>query len=243
MRAIAIVMKTLRRGSSPDTLTGSGPKMELNSTATAEVGADEYRCRSLIDQEAREYLSQNYDKLWRHLRHHLRSDDDTDDVLHAFCLRVLRSSSQIQKQEAVQSWISKVLRTTLIDHYRRCATETRCWKLVFAETQTLEERRGGQACPYLCYALPMVAPDYASLIRRIDVFGEARAEVSQAYGISTSALAVRLFRARAALRKSLFRFCESECDRYGTTCTFVRANRPLKRAGRSDLSLVANGGV
>lgn len=205
--------------------------MEFILPTVDRTSVDGYPCRSRIEEEARKNLLDHYKIFWRFLRGRVRTADDADDVLQEFCLRVLRCSCQIQRPEAVGSWMAKVLRTTLIDYYRRGAAECGCEEHVAASMPPTGEPADEQCCPYLGRVLPTIKPEYAEMIRRIDFLDEPRGEVAESVGTSVNALTVRLFRARRAFRKKLVPFCEIACDRYGTTCGFSRPTGRLSEAG------------
>lgn len=192
-----------------------------------------YRARSLVDEQVRNDLCASYRRLGTYIRSRVRTAEDAEDVLHDYCVKVLRCSGQIQQSAAVGSWMTRVMHTTLVDYYRRRGAESRGSELAAAEFADAGESLDEAWCPYLGRVLPMMRPEHADLIGRIDFLGEARAEVAETLGISVNALAVRLFRARAALREKLTGFCRNECDRYGTACCFGRAELRQSRVRSS----------
>jgi RNA polymerase sigma-70 factor (ECF subfamily) len=202
--------------------------MEFVSATTEPAGGDGW---PRIEQETRRNLSENYDVFWRYLRARVRTADDANDVLQDYCLRVLGRSHQIQSPEAVGSWMAQVLRTTLVDYYRRAAAENRCAECLSTAVSLPKHESDEPACPFLRTAMQTIKPEDADIIARIDVLGEPRGEIAKGLRTSVNALTVRLFRARAALRKKLGGFCQNECDRYGTTCSFAKVKGPLSEAG------------
>ena len=73
--------------------------------------------------------------------------------------------------------------------------------------------------------LPALKPDYATLLRRLDLNGEASAPVAASLGITRNNLIVRLHRARRQLRERLEQTCrlcakhgclDCHCDQPGT---------------------------
>lgn len=202
--------------------------MHTISPATQNVASVGHRHRSPIEEQVRENLSVDYDRMRNYLRGRVRTAEDADDLLQDYCAKVLHRSGQIRQREAILGWMAKVMRTALIDYYRRSAVERRHREIIAASEAPSEELGGPHDCPYLGAAVPMLKPEYADLVSRIDVSGEVRAEAAEALGISVNALTVRLFRARTALRKKLLGFCQNDCTRYGTTCSFVRVTDRVK---------------
>ena len=188
-------------------------------------------------QQTLKLLTDDYDRLRRYLRGRVRTAENAEDVLHDFCLKVVTHSGGIQRSEAVGSWMTQILRRTLIDHYRRSAADHRCADVLARNASSFAtEKHETQEpiCPYLQTALPAIKQEYVDLIRRIDFLGERRCDVAENLAISVNALTVRLLRARRALRKKLLRFCETDCDRYGTTCNWSGPNQQLSLRGQGE---------
>jgi RNA polymerase sigma factor (sigma-70 family) len=146
------------------------------------------------------------------LRGRVRTAENAEDVLHDFCLKVVTHSCEIQRSEAVGSWMTQVLRRTLVDHYRRSSAGRRCADVLASNASgfaTEKHETQASICPYLQVALPAIKQEYVDLIRRIDFLGERRCDVAENLAISVNALTVRLLRARRTLRKRLLRFCET----------------------------------
>ncbi|MGG5810510.1 RNA polymerase sigma factor [Falsiroseomonas sp. CW058] len=133
------------------------------------------------------------------------------EVLAAFCLRALEAAPRLRDGAALRPWLSRILRSVLADHHRRerrrlrrsaplemAAEHPADHDLPCAETAV---------CECLESLLPTLAPAEADLIRRLDLCGEARADVAAALGIKQNALRVRLHRARAALRERFLEMC------------------------------------
>jgi len=188
-------------------------------------------------QQTLKLLTDDYDKLRRYLRGRVRTAENTEDILHDFCLKVVTHSCGIQRSEAVGNWMAQVLRRTLIDHYRRSAADRHCADLLASNASgfaTEKHETQEPTCPYLQTALPAIKQEHVDLIRRIDLLGERRPDVAENLAISVNALTVRLLRARRALRKRLLPFCETDCDRYGTTCNWSRPNHQLSLKGQGE---------
>ncbi len=185
-------------------------------------------------QQTLTLLTADYDRLRRYLRGRVRTAENAEDVLHDFCLKVVTHFCGIQRSEAVGSWMTQVLHRTLIDHYRRSAASRRCAEVLAISASILatEKHEAEPICPYLQTALPAIKQEYMDLIRRIDFLGERRCDVAENLAISVNALTVRLLRARRALRKKLLPSCETDCDRYGTTCNWSRPKQQSSLRGQ-----------
>jgi len=69
-------------------------------------------------------------------------------------------------------------------------------------------------CMCLYKLLPLLKPEYADILRRVDLENEPREAVAAAMGLTLGNLTVRLHRARQALRRALQLTCET-CPIHG----------------------------
>lgn len=148
-----------------------------------------------------------------YLRRRLGSLEEAEDVLQDFSIKVIRSADSARQNEKINVWMRQILRHALIDHYRRRATRQRA-EASFAREMTIVEATDGEPaeawpCRCLHTALPRLRPDYAELLRRVDLEEVPRARIAAETGLTMNALNVRLFRARQALRQELEATCTS----------------------------------
>ena len=169
-----------------------------------------------INPEFEAALVNNHGDFLRFLTRRLRSADDAEEVLQQFYLRAIRNASSVRNGERVVAWLYRVLRSTLVDHYRREAAR-RSNVTAFAQFQSLrddatEPDREGEICPCLYEVLPTLKPEYYDVLRRIDLAGESRSKVAETSGLTLNNLTVRLHRARQALKRALLSRCGTCTD-------------------------------
>jgi RNA polymerase sigma-70 factor, ECF subfamily len=146
-----------------------------------------------------------------YLRRRLGSREEAEDVFQDFSLKAIRAARTLDKGEKTDAWLGRVLRNTLIDHYRRRAVRHRAETAYAQETQSdiadvLTDRRQ-EPCQCIHAALPRLRPDYAEILRRADLEEEPRDNIAAALGTTTNNINVRLHRARLALKEELQRSC------------------------------------
>jgi RNA polymerase sigma-70 factor (ECF subfamily) len=156
-----------------------------------------------------------HDHLLRDLTERL-GRHDAQDVLQEFYLRVLRYRPRLDEGASVRSFINRVIRSVVADHYRARAAQGKVEHLIEALWQIPEadDPVDAVACDCLRALIADLPSQYAMLIERIDINEESRVSVAATLGISVANLAVRLTRARSALRKRLLAFCTS-CPIHG----------------------------
>lgn len=162
-------------------------------------------------------LAEVHDTFLQFLRRNLRNESDAEEVMQQFYLRVVVHASQLRKEESVLAWLRRVLRSALSDYRRRAAARERA-EADFARkdaaappsTDDLETL----VCMCLYKLLPLLKPEYADILRRVDLESEPREAVATALGLTPGNLTVRLHRARQALRRALQLTCET-CPIHG----------------------------
>ena len=174
-------------------------------------------------------LTENYRAFLKFLARRLGDQSTAEDVLHSFCLRVARKSSGIKDSNSVVAWLYSVLRSVLVDHYRSEAVRQR-GEAGYAQEQVLlgDDRVDLELEEAVCNCfrslLPTLRPDYAEIIRRVDLSGEPRDKVAADIAITPTNARVRLHRARRALREAVIAFCGSCCELGFRDCDWQRAH-------------------
>ena len=158
------------------------------------------------------------------LEKRLRNREEAEDVLQEFCIRVLARQDQLRDAERLDAWLYAILRSALNDHFRKAGRRRRLNDAVAREMQSAEEYvESSEAMAMVCGCIkglvPKLRPTDAILIHRIDVDEEDRAMVAADLGIRSGTLAVRLHRARAALRDQLLAHCGGCCQHGFDDCS------------------------
>lgn len=178
-------------------------------------------------------LAEAHDSIRQFLRRALRDDAEADDVMQEFHLRVLTRSSQIKREESARAWLRRVLRSVLNDHFRRQAARRRAeadFARKEAATPPTEADFDTVACLCLYKVLPALKPEYAEVLRRVDLAEERREAAAAALGLTIGNLTVRLHRARRALQRVLELTCET-CPIHGYLdcgCEYTRMLRSAR---------------
>lgn len=151
------------------------------------------------------------------LRRRLGNPQDAEDVLQEFVARALQRSHHLRDVESVRGWLSRILATTLVDHYRRAGRRKESphapedlEALAVAPDPEIE----AAVCFCLYRLLPTLSPQYSELIWRIDLLGEPRDQVAAGLGLTLNNVNVRLHRARRSLRARLEEMCLT-CPQHG----------------------------
>lgn len=179
------------------------------------------RTRSIVETA----LFENHRTFLQFLVRRLGDSDTAEDVLQQFYLRVLNRSSELKAAKSVVAWLYTVLRSVLVDHYRKEATRRQRdteYALMLDLTEeswdVAEPPNWGCACLYK--VLPNLRPEYSDVLRRVDLGEMPPRHVAMDLGVTANNVRVRLHRARQALKQALLEFC-TDCAEAGFfECSF-----------------------
>jgi RNA polymerase sigma-70 factor (ECF subfamily) len=125
-------------------------------------------------------------------------------------------------EQSVISWFYQALRNAAVDYHRRNQTSTKALAAFAAETADRaepDEDLRTAVCQCVRGLADTLKPDYAAAIKRVEVDGLAVKDYAAEVGISPGNAAVRVFRAREALRKQVTRSCGSCAEHGCLDCT------------------------
>ncbi len=182
-----------------------------------------------------------------YLMKRLKNRADAEDVLQDFCLRVLAHKGQLRVTERLDAWLYAILRSALNDHFRKRGRRERLSAAILREGAEPElapdaAEAMGHVCTCIEGLIPQLGPSQAELIRRIDLEEADRAQVARDLGVSPGTLAVRLHRARAALRDRLLAYCGCCCEQGFEDCSCPPAGRKPARQRAGATARAAGGG-
>lgn len=180
-----------------------------------------------IDPKLMAILIERRVQFLRFLQKRLGDRDEAEDVLQDFYLRVLLKGDQIRDGNSIVAWLHTVLKSVMVDHFRREATRRDAHQLMAAEwlatslqdetAKADEEAFDRVACTCFYRLLPTLKSEYAEVLTRVDLAQEERAKTANALGITPGNMRVRLHRARHALKEVLETSCRQcrEHDCFG----------------------------
>lgn len=165
----------------------------------------------------------------RFLETRLRQRADAEDILQSALLEVVAKPEALRDEERLFGWFYQILRNRITDHWRRRDAAARAYAAAAAETQVATETDPelyDATCSCVRDVIDTLKPDQARLLRA--VYDEERSigETAVALGTTKNNAAVKLHRARAALKKALVMVCRS-CAAHGCLDCTCRKGRPV----------------
>jgi RNA polymerase sigma factor (sigma-70 family) len=184
-----------------------------------ELGQGEAVVRTLVENH-RQFLA--------FVERRVGSRAEAEELLQGAFIRALEKGDTLREDESVVAWFYRLLRNGLVDHYRKQAAEGRA-----LEREAREATEAGPdpelksaICACVGELLPTLKPEYAELLRQVDLEERGLPEVAAEVGITPNNAGVRLHRARQALKRQLERSCGS-CATHGCLdCSCQRTRVP-----------------
>jgi RNA polymerase sigma factor (sigma-70 family) len=125
-------------------------------------------------------------------------------------------------EESVVAWFYRTLRNAAIDYHRRHKTATKALDTFAAETPDAvdpDSEMRDAVCQCVKRLADTLKPEYSAAIKRIEVDGVSVTDYAVEAGISAGNAAVRVFRAREALRNQVSRSCGTCAEHGCLECT------------------------
>lgn len=144
-----------------------------------------------------------------------------EEILQEAFARAAAKSGGLREDASAVAWFNQVLRNALVDHHRRRAAEGRALVAYAAEQEgeARDEELEREVCRCVGRIAADLKPEYAEALREVEVGGLSLAEFAGKAGITPNNAAVRVHRAREALRRRIVATCSSCAARGCTDCT------------------------
>jgi RNA polymerase sigma factor (sigma-70 family) len=162
-------------------------------------------------------LVENHRAFLRYLERRVGDRALAEDILQDAFVKVMTRPEQAPEDEAVVPWFYRLLRNATIDQFRRRGAAGRALEAFSRELETQEEPAAeleAEICACVSRLAATLKPEYAEALQAIEVEGTAVKAFAERKGLSAGNAAVRVFRAREALKKRLVQSCGT-CAEHG----------------------------
>jgi RNA polymerase sigma factor (sigma-70 family) len=175
--------------------------------------------------EVRDIFVANHRNFLAFLERRVGSRAAAEDILQEAFVRGMTGLEKAKLEngeESVVAWFYRTLRNAAVDHHRRQRSSSKTLESFAAESLgSVEPDAEMQTAVCECIGLlaDTLKPEFSAAIKRIEVDGIAVKDYAAEAGISPSNAAVRVFRAREALRKQVSRSCGTCAEHGCLDCT------------------------
>ncbi|MGI8929463.1 MAG: RNA polymerase sigma factor [Candidatus Limnocylindrales bacterium] len=159
------------------------------------------------------------DRFLAYIRKRLADPDLAEDILQDGLLRALRAAPALRHEDRLVSCFYRILQHAIVDAYRRRSVEQRYVTPLNEAEPSAEPEDEAVMCACFEPLVSTLKPEYAELIRAVEIAGENPEQAAERLGVTANNLKVRRHRARQALRRRLEETCRT-CAKHGCVdCT------------------------
>lgn len=164
-------------------------------------------------------LLDNRSRFLAFLERRLGSRELAEEVLQESLVKGLQKHAAIRDEDRAVAWFYQLLRNAVADRFRRLSTERArqvsdesVWETLADDREDAELRE--LVCGCVTRLLPTLKPEYADILKAVELDGLAVKDYGASVGITASNAGVRVFRARRALLAQVQRSCGA-CATHG----------------------------
>lgn len=173
-----------------------------------------------------ETLLENHRAFLRYLERRVGDRALAEDILQDAFAKVVARPEQAPTDEAIVPWFYRTLRNAAVDKFRRRGAADRAYEAFARELETHETPSidmETEICACVSRLAATLKPEYAEALQAIEVTGIPVKAYAEQKGLSSSNAAVRVFRAREALKKRVIESCGACAEHGCLNCTCKRA--------------------
>ena len=151
-----------------------------------------------------------------------------EDILQDAFVKSIEKGDDVREEDSSVAWFYRVLRNAVIDFYRRRGSRNRALEALAREMEGAVEpppELRGAICGCVSRLATALKPEYEEAIRRVELDGVAVQDYASEAGITANNAAVRVFRAREALRKQVKASCRTCADHGCLDCSCASNKR------------------
>lgn len=170
-----------------------------------------------MSSELTAQLVDNHRQFLSFLERRLNDRTLAEDVLQDAFVKTIEKGGAIRDEGSSIAWFYRMLRNAVVDHYRRSGTRSRALEGLAREMEGAVEpppELRDAICGCVSELARTLKSEYAEAIQRVDVDGVTVQDYAAQAGIKPNNAAVRVHRAREALRKQVRRSCGT-CAEHG----------------------------
>lgn len=166
-------------------------------------------------------LVENHRRFLAFLERRVGSRALAEELLQVAFVRGIERAGTLRESESAVAWFFRLLRNAVVDHQRRAASATRATSLLDSghEPAAPDPETIHEICRCILGLAETLKPEYAAALRRCEVEGLSVQDFALETGITANNAAVRLHRARAALKLRLEASCRTCADHGCFDCT------------------------
>jgi len=167
-------------------------------------------------------LLENHRAFLRYVERRVGDRAAAEDILQDAFAKALVRPDQMPDGEALVPWFYRTLRNAAIDRLRRQGAADRALAAFAREletTETVPDETRNEVCRCINRLATTLKPEYAEALQAIEVEGQPVKSYAEQKGLTPGNAAVRVFRAREALKRRVVESCGTCAEHGCLNCT------------------------
>ena len=173
--------------------------------------ADQAEATERLSRAALDQLLEGRRQFLSFVRSRVESAEAAEEILQSAFLKGIEKGGALRDEENVIAWFYRLLRNAIVDHYRGRGVSERASAALAAQTDNgivpPADMLKGDICKCVSGLLDNLKPEYQDALRIVDLDERSLAALAGKAGITANNAAVRMHRAREALRKQVMLAC------------------------------------
>jgi RNA polymerase sigma-70 factor (ECF subfamily) len=167
-------------------------------------------------------LLENHRAFLRYLERRVGDPALAEDILQDAFAKTLVRPDQVPGDEGLVPWFYRTLRNAAIDRLRRQGAADRALAAFARELDTagaVPDDTRDEVCRCISRLATTLKPEYADALQAIEVDGQPVKAYAERQGLTPGNAAVRVFRAREALKRRVVESCGTCAEHGCLNCT------------------------
>ncbi len=165
---------------------------------------------SALSPDALNRLVARREQFLAFLKKRVGSEEAAEDILQTAFVKSMEKGGAVRDEETIVAWFYRLLRNAVIDYYRGKGSSQNALDQLVHEMQSHQEPDvsfKGEICRCVSGLLETLKPEYQQALNTVDLQEHSLAELADQAQITANNAAVRIHRAREALRKQVTATC------------------------------------
>jgi RNA polymerase sigma-70 factor (ECF subfamily) len=166
-------------------------------------------------------LLESRSKFLSFLRKRISSAEVAEDILQNAFVKSIQKGGEIRDAESIIPWFYRVLRNSVVDHYRQTGRNQQELSGILADLEAYASAAPdpqNEVCQCVNPLLENLKPEYREALTTIDLGDGSLADLASHAGITEGNAAVRVHRARQAMLKQVQLTCGACAEHHCVDC-------------------------
>jgi RNA polymerase sigma factor, sigma-70 family len=177
--------------------------------------------KSEVSEQALSRLVEGRAQFLGFLKKRISSPEIAEDLLQNAFVKSIEKGGDVKDEESIVAWFYRVLRNSVVDYYRQSGRSEHELTGILADLNAFGHaapEAENEICQCVNPLLENLKPEYREALTTIDLGEGSLRDLASRAGISEGNAAVRVHRAREAMRKQVQMTCGACAEHHCVDC-------------------------